>query len=57
MNLYPVSQKVDQVDEYHGVKIADPYRWLEDQNSAETRAWIDEQTAYARRIVAETPQR
>ncbi len=30
----------------HGVQVTDPYRWLEDQNSPRTRAWIDEQTAY-----------
>jgi prolyl oligopeptidase len=30
----------------HGVEVTDPYRWLEDQNSPRTRAWIDEQTAY-----------
>jgi len=32
----------------HGVEITDPYRWLEDQNSPRTRAWLEEQTAYTR---------
>ncbi|HLP46974.1 MAG TPA: prolyl oligopeptidase family serine peptidase [Candidatus Kapabacteria bacterium] len=40
---YPLSKKVDQVDDYFGVKVKDPYRWLEDINSMETTAWITEQ--------------
>jgi prolyl oligopeptidase len=35
-------------DVLHGVPVTDPYRWLEDQNSPRTRAWIEEQTRYAR---------
>src|SRR5436190_23465757 len=38
---YPVTKKVDQVDVYHGVKVADPYRWLEDDNAPATAAWVE----------------
>jgi len=38
---YPVAKKGDQVDVYHGTKVADPYRWLEDDNSPATAAWVE----------------
>jgi len=38
---YPVTKKGDQVDDYHGTKVADPYRWLEDDTSAGTAAWVE----------------
>jgi prolyl oligopeptidase len=38
---YPVTKKVDQVDVYHGTKVADPYRWLEDDMSPQTAAWVE----------------
>ena len=41
--IYPKSRKGDQVDDYHGTRVADPYRWLEDTNSDETKAWIEAQ--------------
>ncbi len=37
---YPTARTVDQVDDYHGTPVVDPYRWLEDVDSPETRAWI-----------------
>lgn len=38
---YPHTRRVDQVDDYHGTKVIDPYRWLEDDNSAETKQWVE----------------
>jgi prolyl oligopeptidase len=41
----------------HGVVITDPYRWLEDQTSSETRTWIDRQNAYADAMLGKLPRR
>ncbi|MFN9348276.1 MAG: prolyl oligopeptidase family serine peptidase, partial [Planctomycetota bacterium] len=41
--LYPKSKVVDQIDDYHGTKINDPFRWLEDVDSEDTKSWVVEQ--------------
>lgn len=40
---YPLTKKVEHVDAYFGVNVPDPYRWLEDDNSAETAEWVKSQ--------------
>lgn len=54
----PPHSHVELVTEFHhGFRVEDPYRWLEDQSSIRTRAWIDEQTLYARAFLDDLPTR
>ncbi|HWY54135.1 MAG TPA: prolyl oligopeptidase family serine peptidase [Terriglobales bacterium] len=54
----PPPTPVEPVTEtLHGVEVTDPYRWLEDQNSPRTRAWLEEQTAYTRAYLDAIPDR
>jgi len=54
---YPVTKKGPQTDNYHGTQIADPYRWLEDANSAETKAWVTAQNKVTQAYLGQIPQR
>ena len=52
------STRTDNVKEtLHGVDVVDPYRWLEDQESKETREWIDRQNRYTQSILSALPGR
>ena len=54
---YPDTKKVSQSDDYFGTKVADPYRWLEDDNSAETKAWVTEENKVTAAYLATIPFR
>ncbi|PIM52447.1 S9 family peptidase [Roseateles chitinivorans] len=54
---YPATRKVEQTDNYHGTTVADPYRWLEDDNSADTKAWVQAENAVTDKFLAAMPQR
>jgi prolyl oligopeptidase len=54
---YPVTRQVDQQDDYHGTMVADPYRWLEDANSAETKQWVDAQNKVTQAYLGQIPAR
>jgi prolyl oligopeptidase len=53
----PSTRQENVVDILHGVEITDPYRWLEDQVSPETRAWINAQNAYSASVLGAVPGR
>ncbi|MBE9032817.1 S9 family peptidase [filamentous cyanobacterium LEGE 11480] len=57
MLQYPESKQVEQVDDYNGVKVADPYRWLEDPDSAETKAWVEAQNQVTFGYLDQIPER
>lgn len=48
---YPATRTVDVVDEVHGEKIPDPYRWLENSEDAEVQAWTAQQNALTRKVL------
>ena len=54
---YPKPKKVAQVDDYHGVKVSDPYRWLEDGNDPDTLAWIAAENSLTGAYLADIPER
>ena len=53
----PVTRAQDLVETIHGVEVADPYRWLEEQEAPEVREWIEAQNAYTDRVLGGLPER
>ena len=54
---YPPARRSDQADVYHGVRVADPYRWLEDADSAETKSWVAAENALTSEYLKKIPVR
>ncbi|MFI5150401.1 MAG: prolyl oligopeptidase family protein [Bacteroidia bacterium] len=54
---YPPSRKTDQTDIYFGTSVADPYRWLEDDRSAETEAWVKAENKVTNDYLGKIPYR
>jgi len=51
---YPTARRSDQVDDYHGTRVADPYRWLEDSEAPEVKSWIDAENAFTNAYLDKT---
>jgi prolyl oligopeptidase len=54
---YPNTPTVDQVDDFHGIPVADPYRWLEDVDAPETLAWVKVQNEFTNKYLEQIPIR
>ncbi len=54
---YPPAKRLDLVEDYHGTKVAAPYRWLEEDSSPETRAWVEAQNRLTFGYLEKLPQR
>ncbi|OLT13742.1 peptidase S9 [Actinomadura sp. CNU-125] len=57
MTPYPSAQRQDIVEEIHGHRVADPYRWLEDADSGDTREWLAAQDELFHKVVDDLPGR
>ncbi|MBC8355592.1 MAG: S9 family peptidase [Planctomycetes bacterium] len=54
---YPKTRRSDHVDQYHGTDVPDPYRWLEDSDSDETRAWVEAENRITFGFLESIPER
>ncbi len=54
---YPAARKVEQTDDYFGTRVSDPYRWMEDVDSAELKTWVDAENELTQSYLAEVPSR
>jgi prolyl oligopeptidase len=58
LNLtYPAARRVDHTDDYFGTKVSDPYRWMEDVDSAEVKSWIEAENELTQKYFAQIPVR
>ena len=54
---YPVARTVEQTDDYFGTTVSDPYRWMEDVDSAELKTWVDAENELTQSFLAKVPVR
>ena len=54
---YPATRKGDVIDDYHGTKVADPYRWLEDVDAPETHSWVEAENRVTFAYLEQIPER
>ena len=54
---YPSAHRSQQVDDFHGTQVADPFRWMEDLDSDETREWIEGENVQTDAYLNAIPQR
>lgn len=54
---YPKAKKAEVTDTYFGTKVADPYRWLEDDRAADTKDWVDAENRVTQNYLAQIPYR
>ncbi|HTD97545.1 MAG TPA: hypothetical protein VK627_11455, partial [Edaphobacter sp.] len=57
VRAYPEARLADQVDDYFGTTVRDPYRWMEDVDSAEVKTWVDAENELTQSYLAEVPSR
>ena len=54
---YPVARKIEQTDDYLGTAVSDPFRWMEEVDSAELKTWIDAENELTQEYLAKVPLR
>ena len=54
---YPKAPVVDQVDDYFGTRVHDPYRWMENVDSSDVKQWVDEENALTQSWLGQVPGR
>ena len=55
--VYPVTEKTNQVDDYFGTKVADPYRWLEEDTAQKVKQWVEAENKVTADYLSKIPYR